>query len=263
MKFLGSRGLAFRGSNQRFDSNQNGNYLGILELSEYDPLLKNHIAQFGNKGSGHASYLSANICNEFILLVASRIEQKIIDEIRDAKYYSLSVDSTPNVSHTDQLDFCVRYVENGAPVEHFLSFIPIEEHTAESLSDVVIKFLKDKIIDIMDGRGQSYDNAYHMSGNYNGLKEKIMGINKCAIFVPCAAHSFNLVGKNAIEKDVKATAFFDLLESLYSFFVYSTYRWDKLKSAFLFLNDQLVLDGQPNMMQLYQLIHLMLKSSIC
>lgn len=82
VKFLGSRGLPFRGSNQTVGSNQNGNYLGVLELlSEYDPLLKNHLSHYGNKGKGRASYLSANICNEFILLIANKISYQQICNI--------------------------------------------------------------------------------------------------------------------------------------------------------------------------------------
>lgn len=57
----------------------------------------------------------------------------------------------------------------------------------------------------MDCRGQSYDNVFNMSGNYNGLNEKIIEINKYAIFVPCAAHSLDLVSKNEIEWNVKTT----------------------------------------------------------
>lgn len=146
VKFLGSRGLPFRGSNQIIGSNQNGNYLGILELlSEYDPLLKNHLTHYGNKGKGRASYLSANICNEFIFLIANRIENRIKGEIKKAKYFSISVDSTPDVSHADQLVFCVRYIKNAAPVERFLNFIPIEEHTSKHLTDIVINYLKKMI----------------------------------------------------------------------------------------------------------------------
>lgn len=232
IKFLGSRGLAFRGNDQKIGSKQNGNFLGILELiSEYDPLLKRHLSQYGNKGKGRASYLSANTCNEFILLIARKMENKIIAEVQKAKYYSISVDSTPDVSHTDQLVFCIRYVKNQAPVERFLNFIPIEEHTAEYMADIVTVFLTDKHIDIMDCRGQSYDNASNMSGCYSGLQARISDINNKAIFVPCAAHSLNLVGQNAVDGNKKANAFFDLIESLYHFFVYSTFRWEKLKIA--------------------------------
>lgn len=223
---------AFRGKNQTIGSKQNGNYLGILELlSEYDPLLSSHLSRYGNKGKGRASYLSANICNEFILLNAEAMENEIIAEIQKAKYFSISVDSTPDVSHTDQLAFCIRYVKNKAPVERFLRFISIEQHTAEYLTDIVTDFLNEKHIDIMDCRGQSYDNASNMSGCYSGLQARITDINQLAIFVPCAAHSLNLVGKNAVDNNPKANAFFNLIECLYHFFVYSTFRWKKLKNA--------------------------------
>lgn len=53
IKFLASRGLPFRGKDERFGSSSNGNYLGILELlSDYDPFLASHIANYGNKGKG-------------------------------------------------------------------------------------------------------------------------------------------------------------------------------------------------------------------
>lgn len=53
IKFLASRGLSFRGSDQTIGSSTNGNYLGLLELiGEYDPFLATHIANHGNKGKG-------------------------------------------------------------------------------------------------------------------------------------------------------------------------------------------------------------------
>jgi hypothetical protein len=241
VKFLGARGLAFRGKNQTIGSKQNGNYLGILELiSEYDSLLSSHLSRYGNKGKGRASYLSANICNEFVFLIAKATENYIISEVQKAKYYSISVDSTPDVSHTDQLVFCIRYVQNKGPVERFLHFIPIEQHTSKYLADIVTDFLKKKHINIMDCRGQSYDNASNMSGCYSGLQTRITDINELAIFVPCAAHSLNLVGKNSVDGNKKAAAFFDLIESLYHFFVYSTFRWDKLKNALPNKNEYLL-----------------------
>lgn len=50
IKFLGSRGLAFRGADQICGSIHNGNFLGILDLlSQFDPLISSHIARHGNK----------------------------------------------------------------------------------------------------------------------------------------------------------------------------------------------------------------------
>jgi len=44
LKFLTSRGLALRGQNEHFGSEQNGNYLGCLELiAKFDPFISEHI----------------------------------------------------------------------------------------------------------------------------------------------------------------------------------------------------------------------------
>ena len=58
----------------------------------------------------------------------------IVKEVLSAKYYTISVDSTPDVSHVDQLTFTVRYVKDLDPVERFLQFIPVHSHGAEKLS---------------------------------------------------------------------------------------------------------------------------------
>ncbi|KAL4098169.1 hypothetical protein QTP88_022819 [Uroleucon formosanum] len=56
IKFLASRGLPFRGDNEIVGSPNNGNYLGCVELlSEFNPLLANHLKTFGNPGKGNIS----------------------------------------------------------------------------------------------------------------------------------------------------------------------------------------------------------------
>jgi len=98
VKFLASRGLAFRGENETFGSQHNGNFLGALEfLAEFDDFLSAHIQKHGNRGSGHTSYLSSTTCNEIIDLVAQKVLETILLELHQAKYYSITVDSTPDV----------------------------------------------------------------------------------------------------------------------------------------------------------------------
>jgi len=70
IKFLGERGLAFRGNDELLGSPHNGNYLGILELlSQFDPFLAEHMRTFGQMGRGSVSYLSSTICEEFVELM--------------------------------------------------------------------------------------------------------------------------------------------------------------------------------------------------
>lgn len=102
----------------------NGNFLGILELiSLFDPFLANHISDYGNKGSGHTSYISSFTVREIISLMASTVLEKILSDVCKAKYFGLIVDSTPDITHNDQLSYVLRYVdEKGDIHEHFIRF---------------------------------------------------------------------------------------------------------------------------------------------
>ena len=91
--------------------------------------------------------------------------------MKKAKYYSISVDSIPDLLHVDQLTFTVRYVTDPAPIERFLQFVPIHGHGAEYLEKVVLNFSQENDISISDCRGQSYDNSSNMAGQYSGLQK--------------------------------------------------------------------------------------------
>ena len=117
-------------------------------------------------------------------------------------------------------------------------------------------FLLDQVnthkIKIEDCRGQSYDNASNMSGQYNGLQAKIKQKNPLAEYVPCAGHSLNLVGSSAAEACPASLDLFSFLQSIYNFFSASTHRWDVLKSHLKYKRIQRVfqrvyhkLDGLP------------------
>ena len=106
---LAERGLPFRGDNEQFWSPNNGNYCNLLELvAKFDPfLLAQSLWKFR---SGNSSYLSKTICEEMIQLTAKKVKESIVADEKKAGYFSFSVNSTPDVSHTDQLTLIIRYV---------------------------------------------------------------------------------------------------------------------------------------------------------
>lgn len=232
VKSLSSRGLSFRGDDDHFGSVHNGNFMMSLELiAQFDSFLAQHIEKFGNKGKGSTSYLSFNIYEQFISIMADNVLQQMVKEIKEAKYFSISIDSTPDISHVDQLSFIFRYVQNnGSPVERFLGFLPNSGHKSEELADAVFLVLESHGLDINNCRGQSYDNASNMSGMYTGLQARIKKVNPLATFVPCSAHSLNLVGECAVDCCRNASNFFNLLQNIYKFFSSSTHRWEILQN---------------------------------
>ncbi|MBN3309056.1 ZMYM1 protein, partial [Amia calva] len=231
VKFLGKRGLPFPGHDEILGSPHNGNYLGLLELiAEFDPFLQEHIKKHGQKGKGKPSYLSSGICEEFISLMGNKTKNIIAAEIQQAKYFSVVVDSTPDLSHVDQLTFIFRFVSTeGKVVERFLGFEPLHSHTGASLAECVLKMVRDLGLDLSNCRGQSYDNASNMSGKYNGLQAHLKMQNPLIHYMPCVGHSLNLVGMNSIDDSCEeVTSFFYLLQSLYTFCSTSTQCWNKI-----------------------------------
>lgn len=161
--FLAERGLSFRGNNSEFGSVHNGNYMGCLELiAQFGPFLCEHIAKYENKGRGNMSYLSSIICNEFIQLMNNSVADKIVYEINESKYFSIIIDSTPDISKTDQLTVVIRYITaTGKSKERFLAFLPSVGHKGEQMEYSLIKKFNELGIELKNCRGQLLTPKYH------------------------------------------------------------------------------------------------------
>lgn len=230
IQFITSRGLPFRGSSNYIGNSSNGNYLGLLELiSQYDELLRTHFKIHANKGRGHVSYLSSTIANEFIHVLATAVRDVLVSEIQTSKYFAMIVDSTPDVSHVDQLTIVLRYVDQtGLAVERFMEFLENTGHKGKEMETEVTDCLKTRSINIMDCRGQSYDNAKNMSGKFKGLQRRIKEINPLAVYVPCETHTLNLTVCHAAETSPIVVLFFLFVQNVYVFFSRSPHRWEIL-----------------------------------
>lgn len=148
-----SRGLALKGSDEILGSSHNGNLLMCLEmLAEFDSFTREHIRRFGRPGNGRTNYLSSTTYQEVVHIMAQKCRGSIVPDLKAAKYYSIIVDSTPDIAHFDQLAIVVRYVrENGTSTEVFLTFLP--NCGAQELYTAVTEFLVSVGIDLKDCRG--------------------------------------------------------------------------------------------------------------
>ena len=71
-----------------------------------------------------------------------------------------------------------------------------------------------------------------MSGKYNGMQALIRENNKLSEFIPCCAHSLNLIGQSAVECCPAAVSFLNFVQKLCVFFSASTHRWNLLLDVF-------------------------------
>lgn len=156
----------------------------------------------------------------------------IIDKIKSSSYLGLSVNSTPDLSHINQLSVVLRYIKDRQPIECFFIFLELKGHTAEEMANQVLQYLSEICkLDFSKCRGQSYNNAVNTSGRYKGMQQNILKINKFAIYVPCAAHSLNLKGRSSVDCCQETVNFFSTVQLLYSFFLASTSRWKILEGC--------------------------------
>lgn len=116
--------------------------------------------------------------------------------------------------------------------ESFTGFYPIKnDRSAEGLQNFITSFLEEKNISIKKCRGQGYDGAAVMSGAYKGLQSKIVGLEKNAQYIHCAAHNLNLVLNDAVNGVLEAKSFFDVVGRIYNFFSNSVKRWELLNES--------------------------------
>ncbi|XP_065667807.1 zinc finger MYM-type protein 1-like [Hydra vulgaris] len=215
--FLGEQYLAFRGNSDVLHEKSNGNFLKLVELpAQFDAVMADHVHRIKNKEI-NTHCLGKNIQNELIQIIAKRIREEILSKFKMVKYFSIIADCTQDVSKVEQMSIVLRFVQmENAEVkvcEHFIDFIPVEQTTGAALTDVILKMLTQTRIPIEDMRGQGYVNGANMRGHQSGVQKRIFEKNSRAFFVPCHAHSKNLVVNNAAKSFREAVAYFGMKNS--------------------------------------------------
>lgn len=232
VKFLSKQCLAFRGSSNKLFESNNGNYLQLVEMvSKFDAVLSEHLrrVELRNKNTPH--YLGWEHQNELIVLLANSVQDVILNQIRESKYFSIILDCTPDITHTEQITIIIRCVSTSGPVrifEYFLGFSPVIDVTGQGLFEFIENKLKELNLNMNNLRGQGYDNGANMRGKHIGLQKKILEKYPRAFFIPCSAHSLNLVVNDAVKISFESVEFFNTVQELYVFFSSSNIRWNVL-----------------------------------
>jgi hypothetical protein len=87
VNFLAKHNLTFRGTNEKLYQDNNGNFLGTVEMmGEHDPVIQDHIRKIQNSEIHH-NYLGHRIQNEIISLLVDCVKQIILKVIKVAKYF--------------------------------------------------------------------------------------------------------------------------------------------------------------------------------
>ncbi|XP_024036210.1 uncharacterized protein LOC107178826 [Citrus sinensis] len=126
----------------------------------------------------------------------------------------------------------LRYVDcDGFIRERFFEIVNVDEIKALTLKNEICNVLAQYNLLVENLRGQGYDGASNMAGEWNGLQ--YLFLNDClyAYYVHCFAHRLQLV-LVAVSKEVhEVWLFFSKLSSIINFASASFKRYFELKSA--------------------------------
>ena len=226
---LGRQGIAFRGHGNDDD----GNFKQIVKLmAKYCPELR-HWINMTRLRPYHVTHLSAQSQTKFIKLIGHKVQQRIIQDVKDAGMYSVMANTTPDVSHKDRLPIACRYVDKmGQRTERLLSFSDAKDKTGEGGATEIIGSLMKQGLKLDQLCFQSYDYTASKSGRFNGVQKKLQDkLERSFPYIPCLAHRSNTVIEHSCKASPIISELFNVLERLFVFYTDSTKHMSSLQDS--------------------------------
>ena len=181
LKYLLRQGLPIRGHYE-----ENGNLMQLLQCRSEDiDDLKTWISR--------KKYLSHEIINEQIEIMAHHLLRGLLAKIQAAEYFALIGDETRDVSGKEQFAISVRWVNSAYVInEDLITLAEVEQTDGATLAATLKNVLMCNGLQISKCYGQAYDGASNMSGHLNGVAARIQKEQPQAHYIHCVAHSLNL-----------------------------------------------------------------------
>ena len=128
--FCGKQNISLRGHWESMSSNAGnpGNFISLLHLrmDAGDVVLKEHFST----AARNVQYHSPTAQNELVAACGEWIQEKILLEVRKAKYFTVCADEAADVSNKEQLPLVLRFVDEAGTIrEEFVEFILCESGT--------------------------------------------------------------------------------------------------------------------------------------
>uniref|UniRef100_A0A7N0UFZ5 DUF4371 domain-containing protein n=1 Tax=Kalanchoe fedtschenkoi TaxID=63787 RepID=A0A7N0UFZ5_KALFE len=154
VRFLLCQGLSFCGHDQSESSSNKGNFLELL-----------------NFVVDHNESIAPNIQKDILNVVTQEVVSTII-MVTDGDYFAILIDESRD--------------------ERIFGIVHVSDTTAVSLKGALDSLFSKNNLTMSSVRGQGYDGASNMRGEFSGLKTLIMKENSSAFYVHCFAHQLQL-----------------------------------------------------------------------
>ncbi|TYH50390.1 hypothetical protein ES332_D10G203400v1 [Gossypium tomentosum] len=208
---------AFRGHDESSGSKNCGNFLELLSLlALYDEKVEDIL----KSAPKNASYTSSTIQKEILQIYANRVRNVIREEIGDRKF-SIIMDEARDEPKKEQMTIILKFADKQRQVkEQFFDIVHVKYTASLTLKNVIFNVLLQHSFDIQNFRGQGYDGASNIRGEFNVLQALILNDCRYAYSVHCFAHQV-----------VEVHQFFKDLSDIVNIASTSSKRHDELQKA--------------------------------
>ncbi|PIN18235.1 Tam3-transposase (Ac family) [Handroanthus impetiginosus] len=211
IRFLLRQGLAFRGHDESNNSTNQGNF---LELLKFLCVHNETIDRACKNARKNVKLTSPDIQKDIVCAAASETTCSIINDLGN-DLFAILVDESRDISVKEQMAVVLRYVDKkGEVIERFLSLVHVSDTSATSLKIALDSLFVKYGLSFSRIRGQGYDGASNMRGEFNGLKSLILKENQSAFYVHYFAHQLQLALVAVAKKQVEIASLFNLVATL-------------------------------------------------
>ncbi|KAL7588201.1 hypothetical protein Lser_V15G38926 [Lactuca serriola] len=173
--------------------------------------------------------ISPKIQKELVQCFAQEVLLSFHEEIGQ-DVFALLVDESSDVSKKEQMAIVLRYVDTlGFVKERFIGLVHVKDTSSLTLKNAINEVLTSNKLSFSQIRGQGYDGASNMRGEFNGLKALILQENDTAFYVHCFAHQLQLVVVAVAKKHDGVSDFFEQISLVVNVVCASCKRKDLLR----------------------------------
>lgn len=183
IRFLGSKGMPFRG-----DTTRDGILYELMLERTYDlPKEREWVMRRDN-------WMSNTIQSEIIQQFAHAIQRDIVARSSESRFYELTADGTTDVSTTEQFSCNLQFVD-GSLESHclFLGFYNAQDSTGQTLFSCIKDVFLRLNIPIERLVAYCFDGASNMSGCFSGVQARLKKLCPQSMYVHCNNHALDLV----------------------------------------------------------------------
>ncbi|CAB4059373.1 RAB35 [Lepeophtheirus salmonis] len=168
------------------------NFLELLSLRSHDnhilkDKLEAEVKKFGSAGAGFAKWTSPDIQNELIEIIASKVTENIIEDVKTLK---------------------------GIKKESFLKFVKVTQTDGKYLFEKLHEDVKDLGLNPVS---LAADGASNISGIKKGLAARWKEAAPLCVYIHCYAHVLNLVAKDLLSDITLLRNTMGTVQILYNF----------------------------------------------